>query len=82
MYEQVYQVLAVPGIILICDDTPFDDSPKSIALYMTEQEQQHALAEAGFANVHIELSMNGLVLYAREQLSGRCSRRPAAVPSG
>ena len=67
LYEQVYKILAVPGIILICDHTPFDDSPKSIALYMTAQEQQQALAEAGFANVHIELSMNGLVLYAGER---------------
>lgn len=67
LYEQIYQVLAVPGIALICDHTPFDDSPKSIALYMTEQEQQQALAEAGFANVQIGLSMNGLVLYAGER---------------
>jgi hypothetical protein len=34
---------------------------------MTEQEQQEALAEAGFANVRIELSTNGLVLYAGER---------------
>jgi SAM-dependent methyltransferase len=67
LYEQVYQVLAVPGIILICDHTPFDDSPKSLALYMTEQEQLQALSETGFAMVHVELSMNGLVLYAGER---------------
>ena len=67
LYEEVYQVLAVPGLVLICDHTPFDESLKSVALYMTEQEQQQALAEARFANVHIELSMNGLVLYAGER---------------
>jgi len=67
LFEQVHDVLAVPGLILICDHTPFDDSPKSIALYMTEQEQQDALAKAGFASVHIELSLNGLVLYAGEK---------------
>src|SRR5438093_8797727 len=61
LYEQVYQVLAVPGLILVCDHTPFDDSPKSIALYMTEKEQQQALADAGFAGVHVELAMNGLM---------------------
>ena len=67
LYEQVYQVLAVPGLILVCDHTPLDDSPKSIALYMTEKEQQQALADAGFAGVHVELAMNGLMLYAGER---------------
>ena len=64
LYEQVHHVLAVPGLILICDHTPFDDSPRSTALYMTQEEQQHALSDAGFADVHVELAMNGLVLYA------------------
>jgi cyclopropane fatty-acyl-phospholipid synthase-like methyltransferase len=67
LYEQVYQILAVQGLILICDHTPFDDSLTSSALYMTEQQQQQALAEARSANVHTELSMNGLVLYAGER---------------
>ena len=75
LYEQVHQVLAVPGLILICDHTPFDHSPKSIALYMTQEEQQHALSDAGFADVHVELAMNGLVLYAGEKgsLTSRCA---------
>jgi cyclopropane fatty-acyl-phospholipid synthase-like methyltransferase len=67
LYEQVYQVLAVPGLFLVCDHTPFDDSERSVALYMTEQEQQQALADAQFANVHVELAMNGLILYAGER---------------
>lgn len=67
LYEQVYEVLAAPGLFLVCDHTPFDDSPKSIALYMTEQEQQQALAEARFASISVELSMSGLVLYAGER---------------
>jgi cyclopropane fatty-acyl-phospholipid synthase-like methyltransferase len=67
LYEQVHQVLAVPGLVLVCDHTPLDDSPRSVALYMTEQEQQQALANARFANVHVELAMNGLVLYAGER---------------
>jgi SAM-dependent methyltransferase len=67
LYEQVYQVLAVPGLVLLCDHTPFDDSPKSIALYMTEQEQQQALANARFANTNVELSLNGLMLYSGER---------------
>ena len=67
LYEQIYQVLAVPGLIMICDHTPFDNSPANTALYMTKQEQQEALAGAGFANVHVELSMDSLVLYAGER---------------
>ena len=67
LYEQVYQVLDVPGLVLSCDHIPFDDSQNSIALYMTEQEQQEALAKAGFANVGVELSTNGLVVYAGER---------------
>ena len=64
---QVFAVLAIPGLFLVCDHTPFDDSPKSLALYMTEAEQQQVLADARFANVHLEFSMNGLTLYAGEK---------------
>jgi hypothetical protein len=64
LYRQVFQATAARGLTLICDHTPFDDSPKSLALYMTEQEQIAALSAAGFADVGIALSMNGLVLYS------------------
>ena len=67
LYAQVYQALAVPGLILICDHTPFDASPRSLALYMTQEEQQQALVDAGFADVHVELAMNGLILYAGQR---------------
>ena len=67
LYEQIYQVLTVPGAIMICDHTPFDDSRSSTALYMTEQEQQEALLESRFTNVRIQLSINGLVLYTGER---------------
>jgi SAM-dependent methyltransferase len=67
LYEQVCQVLTVPGRIMICDHTPFDDLSRSTMLYMTEHEQQEALVEAGFTNVHIELTMDSLVLYAGER---------------
>jgi hypothetical protein len=37
-------------------------------VYQTsEQEQQQALADARFANVHVEPAMNGLMLYAGER---------------
>ena len=45
---------------------------------MREQEQQHALMEAGFANVGIQLSLNGLVLYTAE----KAASRPLAADSG
>ena len=67
LYEQIHQVLSVPGLVLVCDHTPLDDSPRNVALYMTEQEQQHALADARFANVHVDLARNGLVLYTAEK---------------
>src|SRR5215472_4340227 len=52
LYEQVYQVLSIPGLFAICDHLPFDDSPGNMALYMTEQEQHDALTIARFSNVH------------------------------
>ena len=64
LYEQVHAVLTVPGLIMICDHTPFDDSAKNTALYMTRQEHQDALTEAGFTDVHMELAVDSLVLYA------------------
>ena len=67
LYEQVHEILAPEGLALICDHTPFDDTAKSIALYMTEQEQQQALADAGFANVRIELAIDSLKLYAADK---------------
>lgn len=67
LYAQVHGILAVPGRILICDHLPFDDTPRSIALYMTEEEQRLALARAGFAQVRIDLSIRGLVLYAGDR---------------
>jgi hypothetical protein len=62
LYEQVYEILSIAGLVAICDHLPFDASPRNTALYMTELEQHRALASARFSNVHIELSMNGLVL--------------------
>ena len=67
LYEQVYEILCAPGLFAICDHLPFDDSPTSTALYMNELEQHHALTSARFSNVRVELSINGLVLYAGER---------------
>jgi hypothetical protein len=67
LYKQVFESLAAPGLFLICDHTPFDDSEKSTALYMTESEQRRALADAGFLNLSVEVAIKGLVLYAGEK---------------
>ena len=64
LYAQVHEVLAAPGLFLLCDHTPFDDTPKSLALYQTETEQHDALSGAGFSSVTVERSWNGLPLYA------------------
>jgi phospholipid N-methyltransferase len=69
LYEQIHDVLAVPGLFMVCDHTPFDDSPRSTALYMTPQEQQGALADAGFVHVHVDLEMGSLVLYVGERVA-------------
>jgi hypothetical protein len=34
---------------------------------MTQHEQREALVEAGFTNVHTELTIDSLVLYAGER---------------
>jgi SAM-dependent methyltransferase len=68
VYKQAHEILAAGGLIMICDHTPFDDSSTSTALYMTEAEQQQALAAAGSANVHVELSIDSLVVYAGDRL--------------
>jgi SAM-dependent methyltransferase len=67
LYEQIHHILTVPGLVMICDHTPFDESAASRALYMTEQEQRKALTDARLENVGIDLSVNGLVLYVGER---------------
>jgi len=76
--SKVYQILSIPGLFAIFGHLPFDDSRRSTALYMTELEQHQALVSARFSKVNIELSMNGLVLYAAGGLPKKAlsRRRP------
>jgi ubiquinone/menaquinone biosynthesis C-methylase UbiE len=67
LYRQIHQVTRATGHVLICDHLPPDDSPKSQALYMTEDEQFRALSLAGFARIRTVLTLNGLPLYAGEK---------------
>lgn len=64
LYGQVFEALNAPGLILICDHVPLDDSEKSDALYMRADEQRAALSSAGFEDVEVLLSIDKLRLYA------------------
>lgn len=68
LYRQIHHVLAPAGIFLMADRVPDDDSSRSAALFMTEQEQLHALADAGFADARVLTSGDALVLC-------RCAKR-------
>jgi SAM-dependent methyltransferase len=63
LYRQIHEVTAPSGLVLICDHTPWDDTRWSTTLFMSEQEQRQALSAAGFVEVGVALSINGLVLY-------------------
>jgi cyclopropane fatty-acyl-phospholipid synthase-like methyltransferase len=62
LYGQVHGLLARDGAFLMADRVPEDDSPRSTALFMTEQEQTRALADAGFHNIRVVMSGDALVL--------------------
>jgi hypothetical protein len=55
------------SLFMVCDHTPFDDSAKSLALYMSADEQQQALTLAGFTGVRIVADSRGLLLYAGDK---------------
>jgi SAM-dependent methyltransferase/uncharacterized membrane protein len=60
LYQQIRQLLAPGGLFLVCDRTPEDDSPRSTALFMTEQEQVAALTAAGFVDVQLVMAADAL----------------------
>lgn len=62
LYGQVHGLLARDGAFLMADRVPEDDSPRSTALFMTEQEQTRALTDAGFDDIHVVMSGDALVL--------------------
>jgi ubiquinone/menaquinone biosynthesis C-methylase UbiE len=70
LYRQVHRIAADDARILICDHVPFDDSAKSTTLYMTVDEQLHALRGAGFMSPRVLLSLDSLRLYACEKKAG------------
>jgi SAM-dependent methyltransferase len=64
LYRQLFEALAAPGLVLICDHVPLDESAKSDKLYMTAEEQRTALSLAGFERVEVALSIDKLRLYS------------------
>jgi cyclopropane fatty-acyl-phospholipid synthase-like methyltransferase len=64
LFEQVSAILVPSGIFLMCDRVPEDDAPRSTTLFMTTQEQERALLDAGFENVRLLLEGDALALYA------------------
>ena len=62
LYGQVHGLLAGDAPFLIADRVPEDNLPRSAALFMTEQEQTRALADAGFHDIRVVMSGDALVL--------------------
>ena len=60
LYRQIRGLLAPGGLFLVCDRTPEDDSPRSMALFMTAQEQVMTLNEAGFLDVRLVMAADAL----------------------
>jgi drug/metabolite transporter (DMT)-like permease/SAM-dependent methyltransferase len=64
LYRQIRELLTPGGLFLVCDRTPEDDSPRSMALFMTEHEQVAALKGAGFVDVQLVMTGDALAFCA------------------
>jgi SAM-dependent methyltransferase len=71
LYRQIHTLLTPNGSFLIADRTPEDDSARSRALFMTEDEQVVALASAGFVDVRVVMVGDALVLCESRKPSDR-----------
>jgi cyclopropane fatty-acyl-phospholipid synthase-like methyltransferase len=71
LYRQLREALSAPGLVLICDHVPLDESEKSAKLYMSADEQLAALSSAGFEDVEVALSIDKLRLYRGRKSSSR-----------
>jgi len=69
LYRRIRRAIRTPGLVLICDHTPLDESARSQSLYMTESEQVQALTAGGFMGVEVVLSVSKLVLYVARRTS-------------
>ena len=63
LYRQIRELLVPAGLFLICDRTPEDDSPRSTALFMTEQEQLQTLRATGFVDVQSLMTGDAIAFF-------------------
>jgi SAM-dependent methyltransferase len=75
LYRDIFAILSPSGLFVVGDRTPEDDSPRSTALFMTADEQLHALRGAGFIDVRLVTSGDALALCeARTPAAGSLTR--------
>jgi len=71
LYRQIRELLVPAGLFLICDRTPEDDSPRSTALFATEQEQLQMLRAAGFVDVQTLMTGDAIAFLACRSEAGQ-----------
>ena len=64
LYRRLANILRPSGYFLVCDHTTDNAHDKNEALFMTREEQQLALVEAGFIQVERLLDYAGMTLHA------------------
>jgi SAM-dependent methyltransferase len=62
LYRDIVNILAPAGLLIVCDLMPQDDTARSTALFMTAEEQLEAMRAAGFIDVRLVTSGDGLAL--------------------
>jgi len=74
LYRDIAEILAPSGLLVVCDLMPQDDTARSAALFMTGDEQLETMRAAGFIDVRLVTSGDGLALCE--------GRRPATATRG
>ena len=65
LLDQVYGLLEENGLFLFCDHYLEPENPnKNVNLYLTQEEQKDALADAGFADIRCLLDKGGMTLWS------------------
>jgi SAM-dependent methyltransferase len=63
LHEQVCEILAPAGFYLVSDHFAGEGGMRDDQLYMSVEEQQHALHTAGFSSLRLVLRKGGMVLH-------------------
>lgn len=64
LYHRLLKALRPGGYFLVCDHTTDNANGANVDLYMTRQEQQSALDQAGFSKIEQVLDLGGMTLHA------------------